>query len=132
MILDLLFAAALVCSPIDGVAAPHAEEAPHLHAALTTEGEGPRPRLLDKDAHERLHYLMDSREGAEESDYYCSPMGYEYREYVYYSSASHTTVVGWRIWDCQGNFHYNGATSAYCDKMHECCDTAEIDFPPGC
>ena len=80
--------------------------------------KGPLPKLLRGNGHVHPE-TGQSRDGADKM-LTCldSPI---YTEYVYFSDATHTTVVGWKIWDCQGKFHRSGTTSAYCDWYRECC-----------
>jgi hypothetical protein len=43
-------------------------------------------------------------------------------EFYYYSDASHTTLVGWRFWDCDCDYFSWGTTSFYREVIeNECC-----------
>lgn len=79
---------------------------------------GPVPKLLRGNGH--VHPEPgQSRDGAHKTLTCLDSVVYV--EYVYFSDATHTTVVGWKIWDCEGKFHRWGTTSAYCDWLRECC-----------
>jgi hypothetical protein len=132
----VLFAAALACAPVDAVV-PNAATAPFTVDDLDTlplaEGAEescmaihghdtmPLPKMLDPEFHARMHQKGASRNGADRQTLPCSEYT-AYFEKLYFSSAAHTTVVGWRFRFCDGSLHNNGSISAFCDRYVECCE----------
>lgn len=131
-----IFTAALSCAPVDvlpvpNVAAPFtvddldtlsipagAEEscmAVHRHDTM------PLPKMFDPDFHAQQHQSASSRNGAQQRTLPCNEQTEAYSEKDYYSSAAHTTLVGWRFRACDGTIHWYGSFTSYCDSYVQCC-----------
>jgi hypothetical protein len=132
-----LFAAALSCAPVDALPVPIAANAPFTvhdldilpipagaeESCMAIHGHDtmPLPRMMDQDFHAQMHQSASSRNGAKRQDVPCGEWA-QYYEKDYFSSAAHTTMVGWRFRWCDGSYHWNGSVTAYCDSYVQCCD----------
>ncbi len=134
-----LFAAALSCAPVDAPAVSNPVNAPFSvhdldHISIPAGAEEscmslhkhdtmPLPRMGDQNFHAQMHQSAASKNGAKKQDLSCAEYA-RYFEKDYYSNASHTSMVGWRIRLCDNTIHWWGATTAWCDSYEECC------YPP--
>lgn len=118
----LLLAATLSCASVDDLDQfPVPDTASQSCAEIHGHDTLPLPKMLDPEFHARMHEKKTSEEGAKRRTIPCSEYS-AYYEKLYFSSAAHTTVVGWRFRYCDGSLHYNGSTSPYCDRYVECCE----------
>lgn len=104
----MLFAVTLACAPVD--------------AKATT----PSPRVLNPTNHVQHHREIVAKKGASKQTE-CNALD-QYEEWVYFSDATHSSVIGWRIYWCDGTTHHYGRTSGFCDWYIECCETYASDI----
>jgi hypothetical protein len=110
----LLLAASLACPPIGDL--PVDEP-----AVAVSDDVGRQPKLLDPEFHASIHREHRSvKDGAQEQYLWCGG-GPVYEEFVWFSDATHTTVVGWRFNYCSGHWAKQGIVTNFCDIYRECC-----------
>lgn len=109
----LLLSAALACPPDDAVAVSDS-------SVSVTEDPEHKPKLLDPEFHAKVHREHGSvKDGAiEVLSCGATPT---YRETVWFTSAAHTSVSGYRFEYCNGSYVQNGTPTVFCDKYEECC-----------
>lgn len=109
----LLFAASLACPPIDAVSV---EQPP----AVVSDDAARKPKLLDPEFHARVHREHRTVKDGAQQTLWCGG-GPVHEEFVWFSDATHTTVVGWRFNYCSGHWAKQGIVTNFCDIYRECC-----------